>query len=385
MTSDHPALPLPAFGGGSLADVLPAVLHGLGVAGGAPGEMGLAATRRVCVVLVDGLGMSALLAHPGETPFLSSLLGSGASRPITSVFPTTTPIALTSLGTGLSPGEHGVTGLLIRLPEDGRLVNTLALPAQVDMRWLQPRSTAFERAARDGVGVTRVGPRAFDGAGLTEAGLRGGDYAGAESVGERVAAAAAAVRRPGRTFTYVYFGDLDATGHRRGCGSEAWRQELMHVDRLVEQLADALPADASLVVTSDHGMVDVPVEKRWDVAAEPALAEGVEVVAGDLRGVHLHTVPGGADDVLAAWRAMVGASFWVLPRDEAVESGLYGPVVADHVRARIGDVVVAARDDSAVVDSRVLPPQMLGLVGLHGSLTEDELVVPLLVRQAGDG
>lgn len=384
-TAEPARPPLPAFGGGSLADLLPAVLDSLGVGKGEPGRMGLAAARRVCVVLVDGLGMNALRAHPRETPFLSSLLGSPASRAITSVFPTTTPIALTSLGTGLPPGEHGVTGLLIRLPEDGRLVNTLALPAQVDMRSLQPRSTAFERAERDGVAVTRVGPKAFDGVGLTEAGLRGGAYAAAESVGERVAATAAAAGRPGRSLTYVYFGELDATGHRRGCGSEAWRQELRHVDRLVEQLADALPDDATLVVTSDHGMVDVPHGKRWDVAAEPALAEGVEVVAGDLRGLHVHTVPGAAVDVLDAWRDTLGASFWLLPRDEAIESGLYGPVVADHVRPRIGDLVVAALDDRAVMDSRVLPAQMLDLIGLHGSLTEDELVVPLLVRQEGNG
>lgn len=385
MTPDDPSWPpLPAFGGGSLADVLPAVLRSLGVAHGAPGEIGLVAARRVCVVLVDGLGMSALLSHPGETPYLSSLLGGGASRAITSVFPTTTPIALTSLGTGLAPGEHGITGLLIRLPESGRLVNTLALPAQVDMRSLQPRETLFERAAGEGVAVTRVGPKAFDNAGLTEAGLRGGDYTGAESVGERIAASVAAVRRPGRTLTYVYFGDLDATGHREGCSSEAWRQELAHVDRLVEQLAAALPDGTTLVVTSDHGMVDVPPENRWDVAAEPALAEGVEVVAGDLRGVHVHTVPGAEGDVLDAWRTTLGSSFWVLPRDEAVAAGLYGPVVADHVLARIGNVVAAARDDTAVVDSRVLPPQLLRLVGLHGSLTEEELVVPLLVRQEGD-
>ena len=386
MTPEDPArLPLPAFGGGSLADVLPAVLHSLGVAGGNPGDMGLAAARQVCVVLVDGLGMNALLAHPAQTPFLTSLLGGGASRAITSVFPTTTPIALTSLGTGLPPGQHGVTGLLIRLPEDGRLVNTLALPAQVDMRSLQPRPTVFERAARHGVAVTRVGPRAFDGVGLTEAGLRGGDYTSAESVGERVAATAAAVRRPGRSLTYVYFGDLDATGHRMGCRSAAWREELTHVDRLVEQLAGALPGGATLVVTSDHGMVDVPPGKRTDVAGHPALADGVEVVAGDLRGVHVHTVPGAAADVLEAWRSTLGTSFWVVPRDEAVASGLYGPVVAGHVRERIGDVVAAARDDSAVVDSRVLPPQMLGLIGLHGSLTTDELMVPLLVRQTEDG
>lgn len=383
MTPD--LLPRPAFGGGSLADVLPAVLRGLGVSGGDPpaGSLHVPASSTVCVVLVDGLGMNALLAHPVETPFLASLLGHPASRPITSVFPTTTPVALTSLGAGLPPGEHGVTGLFIRMPGDGRLVNTLASPAEVDMRALQPRPTMFEQAAAAGLAVTRVGPRAFDGQGLTEAGLRGGDYAAAESVGERVAAAAAAVRRSGRSLTYVYFGDLDATGHRQGCTSSAWREELRHVDRFVEQLAGAMPGGATLLVTSDHGMVDSPVGSRWDVATTPALSDGVEVVAGDLRGVHVHTRPGAADDVLAAWRATLGERFWVLPRADAVAAGLYGPVVADHVLPRIGDVVAAARGDGAVVDSRVQPPAILGLVGLHGSLTDDELVVPLLVHQAG--
>lgn len=384
MTRDVP--PLPAFGGGSLADVLPAVLHGLGVRDGDPGRaLELPASTQVCVVLVDGLGMKALLEHPDETPFLTSLLGHPASRHITSVFPTTTPIALTSLGTGLPPGEHGVTGLFIRLPEDGRLVNTLDIPSQVDMRSLQPRPTVFERAAAAGVAVTRVGPKAFDGQGLTEAGLRGGDYAVAESVGERVAAVSAAVRRATCSLTYVYFGDLDATGHRRGCTSPAWREELTHVDQLVEQLAAALPAGAALLVTSDHGMVDVPLENRWDVAATPALSDGVEAVAGDLRGVHVHTRPGAAADVLAAWRATLGEQFWVLSRSEAVGFGLYGPLVADHVLPRIGDVVAAARGDSAVVDSRVQPPAILGLLGLHGSLTDDELLVPLLVHQPTDG
>lgn len=372
------AVPAPAFGGGSLADVLPAVLAGLGVPGGST-ALDLPVAPRVCLVLVDGLGWNALRARPADAPFLTSLLAHDGSRSITSVFPTTTPIALTSLGTGLSPGEHGIVGLLMRLPEDGRVVDTLALPAQVDMRALQPRPTAFERAAAAGVQVTRVGPKSFDGAGLSEAGLRGGRYAGAESMGERVDAAASAVRRGDRALVYVYFGDLDATGHRRGCTSEAWRRELTHLDQVVEQLAGALPADSTLVVTSDHGMVDVPFDRRWDVAGTPALSDGVQVVAGDLRGVHVHALPGAAEDVLAAWGETLGADFWVLSREAAIQGGLYGPVVADHVVARIGDVVALARDSSAVVDRRAMPPALLALVGLHGSVTEDELLVPLLL------
>jgi len=369
-------IPVPAFGGGSLADVLPAVLAGLAVPGDAP-ALDLPLASRVCVVLVDGLGWNALRARPDEAPFLTSLLGNTGSRSITSVFPTTTPIALTSFGTGLSPGEHGIVGLLLRLPENGQVVDTLALPAQVDMHAMQPRPTAFERAVAAGVEVTRIGPKHFDGAGLSEAGLRGGSYAGAESVGERVDATYDAVRRGERALAYVYLGTLDATGHRRGCTSVAWSHELTHIDRVVEQIANALPTGSALVVTSDHGMVDVPFENRWDVANTPSLSDGVEVVAGDLRGVHVHARPGASAEVLAAWRTTLGAEFWVLSRDEAIEAGLYGPVL-EHAYHRIGDVVALASDTSAVVDSRVMSPGLLALVGLHGSVTGDELIVPLL-------
>ena len=378
MTPLH--LPLPDYGSGSLADVLPAVLHGMGVPGGSD-ALALDVSPRTCVLLVDGLGMSALRADPAAAPFLTSLFDAEGSRAITTVFPSTTPIALTSLGTGLPPGRHGLAGLFIRLP-DGQVVNTLAIPSQTDLRALQPYPTAFERAAAAGVAVTRVGPRAFDGEGLTEAGLRGGAYAGAESVGERVAEAAAAVRGAARSLTYVYYGELDATGHRRGCRSEAWRHELTHVDRFVEQLAAALPAGSTLLVTSDHGMVDVPADRRVDVSAIPALRHGVEVVAGEMRGAQVHALPGAADDVLSAWCAVLGEDFWVMSRDEAIDGGLFGPVVEDRVRPLVGDVLAVARTDAAVVDPRVLPPAVLGLVGMHGSVTEDELVVPLLRHQA---
>lgn len=372
-----PPVSVPRYAGGSLADVLPAALTALGV----PGETGgppLTPTQRVAVVLIDGLGAEALRAHPTEAAFLSTMLDGPGSATITTVFPSTTPIALTSLGTGLTPGEHGITGLFLRLGAD-RLVNTLALPAQADYRALQPAPTAFERAADAGVAVTRIGPKAFATGGFSGAGLRGGDYLGAESVGERIAATATAVRRGERALTYTYFGDLDATGHRSGCMSAAWRAELLHVDRYVEQLADALPAGATLVVTSDHGMLDVPHENRWDVATTPALDDGVAAVSGDLRGVQVHAREGAVEDVLAAWRETLGAAFWVVPQDEAVSTGLYGPV-RDHVRDRLGDLLALALHDHVVVDSRIMPPPILRLLGMHGGVTPAELDIPLLVR-----
>ncbi len=371
---------VPAYDVGSLAEVMPAVLHVLGVATadalGVP-SLSLPPSQRVVVVLVDGLGLGALRDHPDEAPYLTEVLAGPHSRGLTTVFPSTTPIALTSLGTGLAPSEHGVTGLYLRLAGD-QVVNTLASPAETDLRILQPYPTVFERAAQV-LTVTRVGPAAFDGKGLTEAALRGGDYAAAETPADRIIATAAAVRRGERSLTYVYWGDLDALGHRLGCETEAWRIELARVDRWVEALVEALPPGTTVLVTSDHGMVDIPATHRWDVAITDALRDGVDVVTGDLRGAQLHTRPGATEDVLTAWQETLGEHFWVVARDEAVAHGVYGPRMPAHVRSRLGDLLALAVDDHAVLDTRTMPARFLAIVGMHGGLSAAEVGIPLLV------
>lgn len=335
------------------------------------------------MLLVDGLGWNSLLGAVDHTPFLTSLRQAPQSRCITSVFPTTTPIALTSLGTGLPPGEHGITGLYLKVQQ--QVLNLLAIPAQSDLAALQPRRTLFERAEEAGVSVARVGPGRFDGQGLTQAALRGGFYAAAESVGELVTAAGALARRGARSLTYVYVGSLDSTGHRRGCESEAWREELGMIDRVAERLRAALPPNATLLVTSDHGMVDVPLEHRLDVAQSAVLSSGVALVTGDMRAVNVHAVPGAADDVLAAWRGELGDRFDVLSGRQAIDRGLYGPHVRAEFEDRIGDVVALASGNWALFDSRMLPSYVTRLVGLHGSVTSDELDVPLLTATGPAG
>jgi hypothetical protein len=375
-----PELPTPPrYGSASLADLLPSVLAGMGVPGDAP-VVALPESRRVVVLLVDGLGAEQL-AVAESAPVLTEHVDGAPT--LDAGFPATTPVSLTSLGSGQPPGVHGLTGFFMRRPEDGVVLNLLNLPPELAPYDLQPRDTAFERAVAAGVAVSRVGPRSFEGVGLTEFGLRGGDYLSADRVGERIAAVEHAVRQGSRSLVYVYYGDLDATGHRRGCRSTAWERELTHVDGIAEQLAATLPADCLLRVTADHGMVDVADDARWDLATCPELDAGVEVLAGDPRAVHVHARPGAETEVLAAWSETLGANAWVVSRDVAIEQGWFGPAVAPEFRGRIGDVVAAMRTDVAVVDSRRLPPMILSLIGLHGSLTAAEQRVPLVVVPGG--
>jgi Type I phosphodiesterase / nucleotide pyrophosphatase len=186
-----------------------------------------------------------------------------------------------------------------------------------------------------------------------------------------------AVSRGPTSLVYLYEGDLDWTGHRDGCHSAAWRHQLATIDGFVSRLRGALPADTTLLVTGDHGMLDVPFDRRVDVDSDPRLRAGVYLVGGDPRLRYLYTEGGAADDVVAAWRDRLGPEALVLTRDEAVARGWFGRV-EDRVLPRIGDVVIASLGDLAVECNAVFPTEA-SLLGWHGSLTADEMLVPLLV------
>jgi hypothetical protein len=163
----------------------------------------------------------------------------------------------------------------------------------------------------------------------------------------------------------------------QGCDSWQWGDELESIDRELARLAARLPDDCSLTVTADHGMVDSPHELRLDVAHEPSLAAGVRHVTNEARAPQLYVERGARDDVRDAWAALLGERGVVLTREEAVAAGWFG-VVAPANLGRIGDVVVAMRGRFAVVDSRRARPELLALRGLHGSLSDDEVAVPVV-------
>lgn len=372
---------LPAYGERSLADVLPAVAralgHGPGVVGAPPSAWELPDGSAYVVLLVDGLGAELLRRHAYAAPFLAELLERDGHG--TAGVPSTTAASLTSFGTGLLPGTHGVVGYTTRDPATGRLLNALRWDDRVDPLLWQPHATAFERLAAAGTAVTSVGKGEFAGSGLTRAANRGARAVAAEDLEERVAAVVAAVGEAGRqpSVTYAYAPELDKTGHQHGVASGRWLAALGEADEEAERLRESLPPDVRLVVVADHGMVDVDPALRTDVDTTPVLREGVELLGGEARFRHLYCRPGAVEDVRATWTEVLGEDAWVRTRAEAVAEGWFGPLAAT-VEPRVGDVVVASRGRAAVMASRQFAVEM-GLVGMHGSLTGEEMHIPLLV------
>ena len=384
---------LPDYDGASVRAVVPAALASLGVAlepmgtgrdgcgdgppGAAVAGLGLGPADTVCVVLIDGLGRQMLLERGGHAPFLRSVLPDSGT--LTSGFPSTTAASITMLGTGLTPGATGMVGYSVRDPASGELINMISWrDSSVDPESWQVCPTLFERASAAGLGIVSVGRESFRDSGLTRAALRGGHFVTGTSFADRVDAALQAIRSSATRLVYLYTGEIDTVGHHKGWRSWQWGEETSAVDGELARLARSVPRGTTILITADHGMVDVHHDDKIDVGKTPALAEDVVLVAGEPRASHVHTVPGRADAVAARWREVLGETAWVLHRHEAEGLGLFGPV-ADHHRAAIGDVIVVARGTRAVVDSRTQTGPSLGLIGMHGSLTPDEVLVPLIV------
>ena len=178
-----------------------------------------------------------------------------------------------------------------------------------------------------------------------------------------------------------YTAALDTAAHVHGIASPQWAQAARATGELVERLVAGLAEDAALLVTADHGGLDVPASSRRDLDRDERLAAGLRVVAGEPRFRYLHTETGAAADVRAAWREVLGDEARVYLRDEAVAAGLFGPVAPGHL-ARIGDVVAVCEKDTVILASAHEPPEVGRLVGYHGALTEAETAIPLLCFRA---
>ncbi|HUE08823.1 MAG TPA: alkaline phosphatase family protein [Acidimicrobiales bacterium] len=328
---------------------------------------------QIVLLVIDGLGAEQLRARSGLAPMLTS--GSGGS--ITSVAPSTTACALTTLVTGRVPAEHGVLGYRVAL--DGEVMNVLQwslngadarmrVPAHV----FQPFSS-FPGAIGTVPVVTRhdYGPTGFTAAHLGRVDLhRWHTPAGLVTTVRRLAAS-------GSPFIYAYYEGIDKVAHAEGIG-DFYDDELRAADRLVADVLEVLPPGAVLVVTADHGQVNVG---NSVVVLGPDIMEGLTLISGEGRFRWLHTRPGAIDDVVDAAVQQHGDVAWVRTREQVIAEGWLGGIPSPEIAARLGDVALIPFEPIAFLDPA--DTGELRLAARHGSLTPDEMLIPLLGWRAG--
>lgn len=329
----------------------------------------LADSEAIVLLVLDGLGWSALEEHREQVPMITSMQG----RAITTVVPSTTGAALTSLTTGLAPAQHGVVGYRMRV--DGGVLNVLRWKLAGQVRTPEPVDVQ-PHPAFGGVRVPVVTRQEFSNGGFTGAHMRGAPLHGWRAPSTLVEHCRVLVER-GERFVYAYYDGVDQVAHTQGVNDRYFEAELGATDRLVTQLVHELPRRAALVVTSDHGQVHFGLD-GW--RSLDALAGLVAVYAGDGRFRSLHCRPGAFEELQAAARELFDDVAWVFTRDQLCDEGWLGPKPPSNaVRRRLGDVVLAAREPVAFVDPT--HQREAGMLAGHGSLTPDEMMVPLLAER----
>jgi len=356
---------LPDYGGGCIANVW----AGLRAPGARPGWVPAAVggARQVVLFVLDGLGWEQLCERPALAPTLSAMAGG----PITSVAPTTTATALTSITTGRPPAEHGVVGYRVKVGARDVLNVLRWRTASGDARELVDPTT-FQTCAVFGGERPPVVTRAeFASTGFTLSHLAGTDLHGWR-VASSLPVEVSGLLGDGHPFVYAYYDGIDKVAHEHGFGPY-FDAELQAADRLVADVVAGLPAGAVLVVTSDHGQVEVG---DASLAIPPDVLADTVLVSGEGRFRWLHARPGCRARLADASRAAFGDVAWVRTVDELDEQGWLGGRLGATVRGRLGDVALIAHARVAFTDPD--DPGELALRCRHGSLTSAEMLVPLL-------
>ena len=297
-------------------------------------------------------------------------------RTIYTNFPSTTATSLSTLGTGVLPGVHGMLGYTVRVPRsDNRLLNALKWDERVDPVMWQKVPTLFERAVLSGVSVTHVAAKRYEGSGFTQAALRGAKYVGANGLDEMVTAVSTAlVAQP--SFVYTYLNTLDSAGHSDGVGSDKWLTALAQVSEFITKVKESVPAGTRVWITSDHGMVNST--EQAILGQDNKLLENVTLIGGEPRARHIYIKEGAIQETVIQWQEFFGSKARVLSKDAAIKNGLFGPVVSEDASERMGDLIAIANDDLILVDPARVREET-SMVGHHGGVTDIEVQIPLLL------
>ena len=374
----------------NLTHVIPSLAASLGAPSHNPLDLPQASSA--ILLMVDGLGLEQLEHYAAHAPYFRRVMKqqTAAQTEMSSVYPSTTAAALSSLGTALSPGQHGLVGYDVYDPDRDVVINQLGgWDERTDPETWQTAPTVFQQlneqrqAGVHGIRPVTISLSAFEDSALTRASLQGPSFVGADDLGKRFARAAQAAQQPGNLI-YLYVNELDKAGHQHGPGSTTWLEVLEEIDSHARRMIRKLPASTLVAVTGDHGMIEVKSEHRIDFSHHEELIEHVAHTAGEPRMVQLHFDSAATEEqrqaTLEAWGHRFGDQAWVVTRQQAIEAGWFGSVTS-RVQQRIGDLLIAGFEPVALYDGRRAAPHSFKMVGHHGAPTSAEVRVPWLVVQ----
>jgi hypothetical protein len=409
-----PANLSPFYGGLSIANLPASIVRWLGVeemASAAPpldaaiGQHWLREYRNVVLMVVDGLGLDILqraLARDQDPQLAGwqSLPQNTMLAPLTSIVPSTTAAALTTLWTGATPGVHGVVGYTQYLKEYGLIANMITQspatfagdPGSLRQAGFHPetflgRPMLGAHLKDRGVRVYAGQHRLYAKSGLTAMLFPGAEVGALYTLGDLFVSLAERLDAESkeRSYTYLYWSELDDLAHRYGPDGERYRREMddfaLQLGLFLRERASRRRGDTLFLLTADHGHIATPPDPCLEIRRHPELMACLSLLpSGEARLPYMFIRPGREQRFLEYVDHAWPGRFRALRGSECIQAGLFGPpgsALHPGLEDRVGDFILApqAHGDYLWFDLQRANP----LRGRHGGLSREEMLAPLLV------
>lgn len=341
---------------------------------GLPNPNGFAPKKKVCVVLVDGMGAEQVLARAGHASYLAAAIRLGQTG--FSAFPATTSTNIGSFATGLSAGQHGLVGhqVLDRF-HDVRLNLLTGWTSETDPLVWQPNATISELARAKGIQTNVIAASEYQNTGYTKATMREATFVAAESISDRFERAQEILSANQNSLSYLYIPELDKYGHRNGWQSAGWSALLEDVDAQVQKLVPKLPKDAAVIVTADHGMVDTAEEMH--LVLDNYFDSSLEWFGGDTRASYVYLNDQTAIDSTITRFEPLANSIIATKTSELIGKGFFGEV-SELARQRLPEIVLFAKGSHTLFHSEYSKKKSFEMIAHHGSVSAAEIRIPLI-------
>jgi predicted AlkP superfamily pyrophosphatase or phosphodiesterase len=356
---------------GRLSDVF---ISALGAITGKQNRLNLPKVKSACVILVDGLGSSNIQFRAGHAPTIANQLKVDGS--IACGFPSTTVSSLASFSTGLRVGQHGMVGYQVFDRPSMQSMNLLTgIPSPESAKIWQPKRTVSEMATESGVETYFVGPAEYENSGFTNATMRTAKYVAAKSIEQRFQAAEKLLAANKECLIYLYVPELDQKAHAHGFRSAQWVEKLEDLDSALKRFLQSAPKMTGVLLTADHGVIDVAVENH--IYLDELDIDGLQGVGGDPRVLYLYLDPAKVQSHKAKVQSFCGKRVYVAERRELIEAGWFGDAEAFSIE-RMPELFLISVGETALYHRGFVKPKSLQMIGQHGSISSEELNVPLL-------
>ncbi|EXI68390.1 MAG: Type I phosphodiesterase / nucleotide pyrophosphatase [Candidatus Accumulibacter adjunctus] len=383
---------LPDYAGGGLVNLMQSIATACGSSErrypplAAFGAGALAGARNILLLLVDGLGLRMLSRHPGSPQLQRHLVGS-----MTSVFPSTTASAITTVMSGLAPAQHGLSGWHMYLDEIDQTLAILPLTPRQEAPRLLPEqlparlfshASLFEALRRE---CWVVAPRSIAGSPFNAWHSRGARVAAYATLPEMYSCLAQLLLESvSPRYVYAYYPELDSLSHHYGSDSRQAQRALADLDAGFGGLLRVLRGSNSwLLVTADHGFIDSPARRVISLDDHPGLAALLQrPLCGERRVAYCYVAESDRPAFEAYVRRHLSRAVHLYASEHLVAAGWFGPPPwHPRLLSRIGDYTLLMKDNWTIKDW--LPGERhFSMLGVHGGISASEMRIPLIAAHA---